>query len=173
MSNNEINNENTNTEIKSKKQEDNPLPNELNNQNLKEPIVKHTPLNENSKPYISKRFQKLNNNNISINNNIENKRVNYIKKSDFNENPICSYFNFPQKYLSEEYEKDIINNVQEKSDESNGTEENSENSDENENEDGKKNENIPLFNNFNDFNFFNSQLNNSNINININKNNVF
>ena len=84
MSNNEINNDNTNIEIKSQKQENNPLTNEQNNQSLKEPIVKHTPLNENSKPYISKRFQKLNNNNISINNNIEN--VEKVEKVENTEN---------------------------------------------------------------------------------------
>ena len=55
--------------------------NESNNASSKEnikitPTLTYTPLSQDSKPYISKRFQKSNE---QINNN-ENKRNNFIKK---------------------------------------------------------------------------------------------
>ena len=82
------------------------------------PPPTYTPLSQNAKPFLSKRLKNISSqkSNEQLNKN-EMKRINYVKKNDFNESPIFSYFNSSQKYLSEEYAKNI--NINKDNDETN------------------------------------------------------
>ena len=121
-----------------------PNPNSLINpqKNVPNPPMTYTPLSQNAQPFISKRMKniKMKKANELIN-KAEIKRSNYIKKNEFNESPIFSYFNSSQKYLSEEYAKNSMNlnkenEVEEIDDDS--QEENDEESSENDEEVEKK-----------------------------------
>ena len=72
------------------------------------PPPTYTPLSQNAKPFLSKRLKNISSqkSNEQLNKN-EMKRINYVKKNDFNESPIFSYFNSSKKYISEEYDKNI------------------------------------------------------------------
>ena len=131
------------------------------------PPQTYTPLSQDAKPFLSKRLKNINSqkSNEQLNKN-EMKRINYVKKNDFNESPIFSYFNSSQKYLSEEYAKNI--NINKDNDETNENNEIDDDSEEGENdeesdneEESEKNENIEQnFQNRN-INYFN-QINNNN-----------
>ena len=138
------------------------------------PLKIYTPLNQDAKPYISKRMQKMNfqNSNEQINNIVNNneyKRNNYLKKNDIAPSPIYSYFNSSRKYFNEEYKKNIKYNKTNEVIESNKPEENSEEgSGEDEEEEVDNNED--MVNNTQNHNQYNNQfndINQRNINYNI------
>ena len=79
-----------------------PNPNSLINpqKNVPNPPMTYTPLSQNAQPFISKRMKniKMKKANELIN-KAEIKRSNYIKKNEFNESPIFSYFKIKKMKL--------------------------------------------------------------------------